>query len=62
MERELYTLICTQNNDFVKITVLGDNLYLVTFTKKNCNDDKKIVKATKNDCYFNRYGCILYRK
>jgi len=27
---------------------------------KNCNGDKKI-KATKNDCYFKRYGCNLYK-
>jgi len=28
---------------------------------KKCNSDKKIAKATQNDCYFNRYGCSLYR-
>jgi len=29
--------------------------------KKHCNGDKEIVKAPKNDCYFNKHGCILYR-
>jgi len=29
--------------------------------RKLSNSDKKIVKATNNDCYFNRYGFSLYR-
>ena len=37
-----------------------DYFHFVTVTK-NCNGVKKIVKATKNDCYFNRYGCSLQR-
>jgi len=40
---------------------LGVNFYLVIVSKINCNGDKKIVKATKNDCYYNRYGSSLYR-
>jgi len=45
---------------FSRLQFLDDNFYLVTGTKKNCNGDKKIVNATKND-YFNRYGCSLSR-
>ena len=37
-----------------------DNFYLAAITKTNCNVNKQIVKATKNDCYFNRYGFSLY--
>jgi len=43
-----------------KLQFLDDNFYLVIVTKK-WNDDKKILKASKKDCNFNRYGCSLYR-
>jgi len=29
---------------------------------KKGKGDKKIVRVTKNDCYFNRYGCSLRNK
>jgi len=44
----------------VRITISEDNFYLDTVTKQ-INADKEIVKATKSDCYFNRYECSLYR-
>jgi len=44
-----------------KLQFLGDNFYLATVTETYCNRDKKIVKATKNNKYFTRYGCILYK-
>ena len=43
-----------------KLQFPDNTFYLVTNTKKNCNGDKKIVKATKN-CYFNRHSWCLYR-
>jgi len=41
----------------VKITIFRLQ-FLFSQLLKNCNGDKK---AKKNDCYFNRYGCTLYR-
>jgi len=43
----------TQKKDFIKIIFWLQLL-------KNCDGDKKIMKTKKN-CYFNRYGCSLYR-
>ena len=37
---------------FVKITIFRQFLF-------GNSGDKKIVKATKNNCYFDRYGCNL---
>ena len=37
-----------------KLQFSDNNYYLINDTKHNSNGDKKIVKATKNDCYFNR--------
>ena len=42
-----------------KLKYSDDNFYFVTVTKTN--GGKKIVKATKNDFNFNRYGFSLYR-
>jgi len=43
-----------------KLQFSNNNFYLVTVTRKIV--DKKIVDVTKNDCYFKRYDCGLYRK
>ena len=42
-----------------KLPYLDDYFYFVT--ENIVTVTKKIVKATKNDCYFNRYGSSLYR-
>jgi len=42
-----------------KLKFSDGNFYLITFPKKNVTMTKKIVKAIKNDCYFNRFGCSL---
>ena len=54
------SVILREKKTSSKLQFLDDNFYLVTITK-NCNANKKIVRATKNYCYFNRYDCGLYR-
>jgi len=47
---------CMHVWDSVKIQLISVNIALLKRFS-----DKKMVKATKNDSYFNRYGCSLYR-
>jgi len=50
-----------KRNDFVKIAISRRQFVFGHSYYKHCNGDKNLVKATKTDCYFNRYGCSLYR-
>ena len=50
-----------QNTNFVKITIFRRQFLFGYSYKKKFNDNKKIVKTTKNDSYVNRYGSSLYR-
>jgi len=45
-----------KKKDFVKITFFRRQVLFLLQLLKQCNDGKKTVKVTKNDCYFNRYG------
>ena len=50
-----------KKKDFVKITIFTRQFLFDYSYLNNCYGDKKIVKATKNNCYFDRHGCGLYR-
>jgi len=52
---------CEAKKTLSESQFLDDNYYVVTVTKKEWNGDEKIVKATKNDCYFHINGFSQYR-
>jgi len=47
---------CAREKMTVKITIFRRQFLFGYSYWKNCNGDKKIVKSTKNDSYFNRDG------
>jgi len=55
IENEIGWLKYTKKIVFFKRTIFRRQFLLGYSYQKNCNVDKKIVKATKTD-YFNRYG------
>jgi len=60
----LRRIVNMQKYNFVKITIFRQ--FLIRYSsgyiyQKNCNGDKKIVKATKNYCYCNKHESSLYR-